>query len=41
MKFGEKGWETSKHKSTDLSIGGEDDYNIIDFTEDEEKQFDI
>ena len=48
MKFGKKGWESgqkgwksSKHKSTTSSVGEEDDYNIIDFTEDEEKQFDI
>ena len=48
MKFGKKGWESgqkgresSKRKSTPASVGDEDDYNIINFTVDEEKQFDI
>ena len=41
MRFGRKGWESNKHKNTASSVGEEDDYNIINFTEDEEKQFDI
>ena len=47
MKFGQKGWESgqkerksSKRKSTTSNVGEEaDDYNILNFTEDEEKQF--
>ena len=42
MKFGQKGWESNKHRSAASNIGDEDDYNIIiNFTDDEEKQFDI
>ena len=49
-RFGEKGWEAgdkmdrkpSKRKSAPSApFGDEDDFNIINFTEDEEKQFDI
>ena len=51
MRFGKKGWEAGQKekksskrkstKSTTSSFGEEDDFNIINFTEDEEKQFDI
>lgn len=41
MKFGQKGWESNKRRSAASNVGDEDDFNIINFTEDEEKQFDI
>ena len=51
IKFGQKGWEASqkekkskKRKSTPSSTSVDeeaDDFNTIDFTEDEEKQFDM
>ena len=41
MKFGRKGWESNKRMSTASNFDDEDDFNIINFTEDEEKQFDI
>ena len=41
MKFGQKGWESNKYRSAASNVCDEDDFNIINFTEDEEKQFDI